>query len=670
LEDKDLLKEAKRLFALAGEVEADNRKNALDDIEFALLSKQWDEQDVQRRRQKGKPCLTINKLPSHIRQVVNDARQNKPQIKINPVDSGADPETAEILTGLIRNIENTSKADIAYDTGIFQAVSSGFGYWRVNVEYAHDDTFDQNIVIDRIPNQFSVYGDPYSTSADGSDWNVCFVTDRITKEEFKQRYKSESSSGWEVIDGYDNLDAPWADNENVLIAEYWLREKTDRIIYKLSDGSVVDADVYDEHIDIYQAINIEVVDERTTKSHTVTQYILSGAEVLETNKWPGKFIPIVPCYGEEVICEGERTFKSLIRDSKDAQKSFNFWRTTTTEAVGKMPKGVWVGKTNTFATDARKWATINNEDHAYVQYDGQEFPQFVPPTQVPAGALQEAINSADDIQSTMGMFNPSLGAQSNETSGRAIIARQRESDTGTFHFIDNEARAIRHTGNIIVDLIPHVYSGDRVIRVLGEDLKETENIKLGEAGQQPNEQGEIERIYDLSLGKYDVTVTSGMSYTTQRTEAANQMIELMRVNPASAPLIGDLLAKNLDWPGADDIAERFKAMLPPQITGENPQIQQLQAMLQQTQQQTQQVVGQLQQQIQQLQQDKSIDVEKVKIDAYNAETNRLKTVSTTMTPEDMQVMIVQTVQQLLQTPDITPIDQQQIQQQPQGMMQQ
>lgn len=651
MENDDLIAEAKRIFKLAEEVEHDNRESARDDIEFALLSKQWDDDAIKARRLKGKPMLTINKLPSHIRQVVNDARQNKPSIKINPVDSNSDIDTAEVLTGLIRNIENTSKADLAYDTGIFQSISSGYGYWRVNIDFTYDDTFDKDIIIDRIANQFSVYGDPYSTSADGSDWNHCFVTETITKKEFADKYKGKSdSSNWEVSDGYDKLEGPWVEEDGVMIAEYWCREVMDREICLLSNGDVVDEDVYQDNADAFMLVGIQKVDQRTTKSYKVIQYIMSGAEILEENEWPGKYIPIVPCYGEEIFCDGERTLKSLIRDSKDAQRQFNFWRTKSTEHAAKSTNAPWIGKVGTFSTEAHKWAQANNEDFAYIQYD-KDPPVQTPPPMANAAALQEAMNSADDIQSTMGMFNPSLGAVSNEISGKAIIARQRESDTGSFHFVDNLSRAIRHTGCIIVDLIPHIYSGERVIRVLGEDKKESKSVMVAQGGgeQIDSETGEITRIYDLTTGKYDVVVSSGTSYATQRQEAAAQMIEMMRVNPQAGQIMMDLLAKNLDWPGADEISERFKSMLPPQIQGENPQVQQLQQMLQQTQQQAQQIVSQLQQKIAELSAEKQIDIDKVQIDAYNAETNRLKTVQTGMTQEQVQALIVQTIMQL-QTP--------------------
>lgn len=670
---KDFMAEAREKFLYAVEYERDNRDMALEDIKFGLLGEQWDPKDVEERKRSGRPTLTINKFPAHIRQVVNDARQNKPAIRVRPVDDNADVKTAEIINGLIRNIEVSSNADIAYDTAITQAVAGGFpGYIRVNVDFATDDTFDKDIIIDRVYNQFSVYGDPYATSADGSDWNCCFVTDRITKDEFKERFKDAEMVDFEVEEASDY---DWINDDGVWIAEYWKREEVPKTICLLSDGDVVDEDVYEENIDLYESLGIQKVDSRVTKSHKVTQYIISGKEVLETNEWAGRYIPIVPCYGEEVVIENKRVFKSLIRDSKDPQKMLNFWRSTSTEVVSLQSKAPYIAEEGSLINE-QKWATANVKNYATLEYKkGSQPPSRQPFAGVPAGALQEAMNSSDDIKATMGMFGASIGEQDNAISGKAIMARQRESDTGTFHFIDNLSRSIRHLGKIIVDLIPHVYQPGRIIRILGEDLKESENARVAQPGQQQQETQpgmDMTNVYDLTTGKYDVVVESGPSFGTKRQEAAQQMIEFSRVNPAAAGLISDLIAKNLDWPGAEEISERFKAMLPPQVTGENPQIQALQQQLQQMQEQAQQAMSQLQNEIQQIKQDKTIDMRKVDIDAYKAESDRIKVMQTGISPEQLQPLIMQTIMQVLNSPDVLQGQDQQPmpQMQPQEQMQQ
>ena len=649
----DIVKEALDKFDAAVEAEADNRREALDDIKFARLSEQWPAEVRAARQREGRPCLTINKLPAYIRQVVNDSRQNKPSVRIRPVDDESDPETAEVLSGLVRNIEYTSNADIAYDTAIDNAVTCGIGYWRVDVDYAHDDTFDMDLRINRIANPFSVYSDPQSAAADSSDWSCAFVVTMLKKEEFKAKYKGADASDWET-DKYADMRAPWMDNDYIQLAEYWNREEIQREIVRLSTGQVMGADVYAAQKEMYDIGGITVVGNRQTRSYKVAQYLMSGAEVLETTDWAGKYIPIVPVYGEEVNIEGKRYLRSLVRDAKDPARMFNYWRTASTELVALAPKAPFIGRKGAFDTDVNKWASANTKSYPYIEYDGPEPPQRQPFAGVPAGALQEAMNSSDDMKAVMGMFDPSMGARSNETSGKAIIARQRESDTGTFHFIDNLSRSIRHTGRILIDLIPHIYTADRVIRVLGEDGKEQKNVRLGQKQEETEGQEGKGRIYDLSVGKYDVSVDTGTNYTTKRVEAAEQMTEMMRVYPDAAPLIADLLATNLDWPGADDIAARFKAMLPPQIQGINPESQQLQGQIQQIQQQAQQAIQQLQEQLtrisrqnQQLQDDKAVDARKLEIDAYNAETNRLKVVQPeSLSPEQVQMLVIQTLQQL------------------------
>jgi hypothetical protein len=653
--DKDTLKDALEAFKLAVEAEKENRDAALSDLKFARLAEQWPENVRQQREQEGRPCLTINKLPAFIRQVINDARQNKPSIKTHPADSFADPETSEIINGLIRNIEYTSDADVAYDTALESAVTSGFGYWRVNIDYAHDDSFDKDICIDAIANPFSVYGDPHSTKADSSDWNTAFIIDQMPKAEFERKYKgAEKSKPW--FDEYENLSAPWLENEVIQVAEYWTREEVPRVILQLSDGTVIDEERYEANQEIFDQAGLTVTAKRTTRGYKVTQHIMTGAEILETNDWAGKYIPIVPVYGEEVNVEGKRVLRSLVRDAKDPQRMFNFWRTASTELVALAPKAPFVGPKGAFNTDAAKWASANVKSHPYIEYDGPIAPQRQPFDGVPAGALQEALNASDDMKAIIGIYDAGLGSRSNETSGKAIMARQRESDTSTFHFIDNLNRSIRHTGRILIDLIPHVYTGDRVIRVLGgDDGKEPKNVTIGDQTQQVEG---VERIYDLSAGKYDLTVDTGPSFTTRREEAANQMIELLRAFPQAAPFIGDMLAKNLDWPGADEISKRLKIMLPPQLQNEDGPTPK-EAQMQQTIEQGMQMMQQMQQRIQELETDKSLEVRKLDIDGYKAESDRLKAVSTGITPEQLQPFIIQTIMQLMQSPDVLPMNQNQ-----------
>jgi hypothetical protein len=334
---------------------------------------------------------------------------------------------------------------------------------------------------------------------------------------------------------------------------------------------------------------------------------MTGSEVLEKNSWPGKYIPIVPVYGDEINVQGKRYFRSLIRDARDSQMMFNFWRTASTELVALAPKAPYIGPRGAFDGDP-KWQSANTKSHPYLEYEGGIPPQRQPFAGVPAGALQEALNSSDDMKSILGIYDASLGARSNETSGRAIMARQREGDVSTFHFIDNLSRAIKYGGRCLIDLIPAIYNTERMVRVLGED-GEVRNVNVN---GQPDEYGQV---YELARGKYDLVVDTGPSFTSKREEMSQFLLEFMRSAPQAGPLVMDMVAKSMDFPESDKIARRFQSMLPPQIQqmesqgekADSPEV---------LMQQLLQAQGQLQQMGQQMQQmQQALEMEQVKAQA-------------------------------------------------------
>lgn len=647
MSDTDIVTQAREFLTRAESAETDNRKTWREDVRFARLGKQWPDAIEKKRTQEQRPCLTINKLGPVIRQVVNDARQNRPAIKVLPQDDRADPKTAEVMTGLIRNIEQTSDADVAYDTAIDAAVSGGFGYWRINLDYATEvstedlsnvgpEAFTQDICIKRIMNPLSVYPDPDSTQADSSDWNRCLVADKLSEAKFKQKYPKAKVSSFDAAE-WTACPAGWKTDKELTVAEYWVREETTVMVVgvQLPDTPEKPGDIVVMRQDEWEKEKLgELVGEpRPIRSYKVTQYVVTGVEVLETKPWPGQYIPIVPVYGDEVICDGKRILRSLISDARGPQEQYNFWITQATELVALAPRQPYIGPTGAFKSQQAKWTTANTASHAFIEYDGPVAPTRQAPPSVPASDLQLALTASDEIKAVTGIYDASLGARSNETSGVAINARKREGDVSTFHFIDNLTRAIRHTGRIMLDLIPKVYSTPRIIRILGEDgTPESRSInqELPPEQTEAAENGEaLVRIHDFKAGKYDLAVTAGPSFTTKREEAASQMIELIRAYPAAAPVIGDLLAKNLDWPGADDIAERLKGMMDQQMGG-------------QQQAPDPAAIAKAQN-----------DAGKLQVDQFKAETERMEVENQMVSPEQVQRLVVQTVQQLLRPQQLT-----------------
>lgn len=615
----DMLEDDLEAFKRTSDAEQDQRREALDMLKFVKLGEQWPQEVENQRALEGRPCLTINRLPAFGKQVTNDARQNRPMIKTHPVGDKADRETSEILNGLIRNIEYTSNADVAYDTALDFSVNSGIGYVAVNIDYADTDSFDKDIVINRVDNPFAIYGDPDSKAADSSDWNSAFVVQRMTKDAFERRWPNAKSGGFEASD----VNAGWFDDDKIQVAERWIRELVPATLIKLSDGSIMAETEFLKLKDVLDVQGITVTGTRQTNVYKVTMRIITGHEILETHEWPGRFIPIVPCYGDEVNVDGKRSFQSLFHFAKDAQRNYNYHRSMITELGALAPKTPFIGPTGSFDTDIDKWVTANNEAHPFIQYDGPVPPSRQGFSGPPAGVMQEALAASDDMKTIMGLYDASLGARSNETSGRAILARQREGDVSTFNFIDNQARMIRHLGRILVDLIPKVYDVPRIVRCVKEDgtnyaVPINQPVQVIPPNTAPGQQGDPQYIpapqgvapqggmmpmsedmhdelagliktFDLAAGKYDVTCESGPSFTTRREESANQMMQFVQAFPAAAPVIGDLIAKSLDWPGSDEIAKRLQAMLPPGAQGGKP------PQLVQAEQAIQQLQGQIQQ---------------------------------------------------------------------------
>lgn len=653
----DLVKDALKKFEHSQEGSDHNRDDYYSDTLFARMSEQWPEAIKKQRVQEGRPHLVINKLPSLIRSIVNESRQNKPAIKVSPVDNGADEDTAEVIGGLIRSIERQSSAEVAYNTAIDNAVTGGMGFFRIDIDYAHAETFELEARIKRIPNALTVHYDTTSTEFDASDWDYAFISDMLSKDEFERRFPEASLTPFES-DSRDVSSDHWvtADDE-IRIAEYFKREaKTRKLLqfrytnpqtgqvevqninqedlpkmareFFTSGGMTVDDNDKDVVNAFIAAVGADVVNSRDVEYYEVTKHLLNGTEELEdAEDWPGQHIPICPVWGDEVFIDGRRHFRSLIRDVKDSQQMYNFWRSAMTELVALAPKAPWVGPKGFIPPGHEsKWSSANTRSHSYLEYEGATPPQRQTFAGVPSGALQEAHSAAEDMKSITGIFDASIGARSNEVSGKAILARERQGDVSNYHFIDNLSRAIRYCGQILVDIIPHVYSERESIRILGLDQKENV-VKLG---QQEGAQ-RSGRLYDISVGKYDVTVSTGPSFGTQREETRETLIEIMRQVPDAAAYLGDVLLNHMDFVGADQVAKRLRKLLPPEVQemekeefteSDNPEAAQLQQELEQLKQQVQQREQEVMQEVQKIQQenealkvDKQIEMQKVQSDS-------------------------------------------------------
>lgn len=599
-EDAEILEEAKERFAAAHEFYSSEYERGVEDVDF-VLGKQWEDRDIAKRLNEGRPCLTENRLLSHVHQVINEIRQSRPAINVIPADDKADVKTAKILKGIIRNIENQSGADNVYDTAAWNAITTGYGWIRVNTKYSNNENFDQEVELIRVPDFQSVYLDPNSKMMDGSDAEWGFVFEDMDEDKFEDKYPDASQVSFD-----DKTNENWCTEDTVRVAEYFYKEYTKKTLYLLNDGTITEEETED-----YAA-------KRDVQIPVVKWCKLTAKDVLEKTTWESQHIPLVPVYGEEVWQDNRRKSFSLITQAKDPQRRFNYWLTASTEIIALQPKQPYIGVAGQFATNADKWANANNDTFSFLEYDPVQLPdgswvaqppqRQSPPMGSPA-MFQEMLAAGDGIKSALGMFNPSLGQDAQAKSGKAILAQQAQGNNATFHFVDNLQSSIRQVGRICVELIPKLMSEPQIIRIIGDD-DEKQMVPINQAvvetqdGFAPVGQNQIPTdFFDMNVGKYDVVATVGQSYATKRIETANTLQALLQSAPETFGIFGDIFLKNLDVADAEVLSERWKKAFPQMADDQAPEAQ----ALMQAQQAMQAMQAQLAQMDQALQQKREKD---------------------------------------------------------------
>jgi hypothetical protein len=642
---------------------SESREDETDDLKFYSGSPdnrwQWPSDvlatrgSVQGQTINARPCLTINKLPQHVRQITNDLRQNRPSAKVIPVDDDADIEVAEIFNGMIRHIEYRSDADVAYDTACENQVAYGEGYIRLLTEYCDEDTFDQDIKIGRVRNSFSVYMDPTIQDPTGADAKWCFITEDLTKDEYERLYPDASPvSTLQSLGVGDQSISNWLNEDTIRVADYYYIDH-EQATLNLYPGNITafDGTAQDKQL---KSIYGKPKRSRQADRQKVKYCKINGYEILEERDWVGKYIPVIRIVGNEFEVDGRLYLSGIVRNAKDAQRMYNYWVSQEAEMLALAPKAPFIGYGGQFEGYEEKWKTANTNNWPYLEVnpdvtDGQgsalPLPQRAQPPMASSGLLQAKAGAAEDIKATTGQYNASLGMGSNERSGKAILARQREGDVGTYHYGDNLARGVRHIARQLIDMIPKIYDTQRIARIIGED-GETKMVKINPEQQEPvnkieDQQGiVIEKIYNPGVGRYDVVATTGPGYATKRQEALEAMAQLLQGNPQLWAVAGDLFVKNMDWPGAQEMAKRFAKTIDPKLMSDGEDNPELQAAQQQMQ-----AMGQEMEQMHQMIQNvgKSIEMQdlqrkeyEVEIKAYQAETQRISAVQAGMSEQQIQ----------------------------------
>lgn len=641
----DLLRIAREQMDEAYTAEQSHREEAEDDLRF-VIGEQWPEDERQERETEGRPTLTINIMAQNVRQVTGQIRSLNPAIRVTAADGAATKETAEVIEGLIRHIEYKSDASSVYEAATESAAACSMGYWRVRTQYCDGDTFDQEAVVERVYNPFAVFIDPFAKHPTRMDARYAFVVEEMPKKVFQEQYPNASA-----VDVTSDHQLPgirhWARSDKVVVAEYFWIETREYEIIALPTGTAKVSDLPPGFIDM-DPMTGKPFKRRTVREPQVKWAKISGKDVLEGPiDFPSKYIPIVAVTGEEWHI-GEETYRSsVIRFAKDPQKLYNYARSTQAEVTALQPKAPYLVTTTQIANLEEFWADAGTKNRPYLPYNADPeagAPQRVSPPVASQALMTEMQVAAEDIKRTTGIYDASLGARSNETSGRAILARKEESQNATSVYADNMVKAIAQTGRILVDMIPRIYDARRMVRILGEDGQEKmaviNDLLYSNEGPQ--------MVNDVTSGRYDVKVSVGPTYSTKREESRAGMEEFFRANPAAAQLLGDLYVKAQDWPDADRAADRLRKTLPPGVADEQEEDmtpEQMQAKQMQAQQAQQQ--AQMQQEAQQIAKAEAIaKVREAEAKARKAEAEAEKTeLETAMMRGDIRQLVESSVEQ-------------------------
>tara|TARA_R110000868_G_scaffold102924_2_gene283537 strand:+ start:1305 stop:3389 length:2085 start_codon:yes stop_codon:yes gene_type:complete len=622
-----IIDEAIDFLKLCNDADTMNRQEGLEDLKF-VNGDQWPVELQNSRNLESRPVLTINKLDGYCRQVTNQQRQQRPRIKVHATNNEADVKTADVIEGMCRHIEVNSNADNAYDTGFDHAVRMGWGFWRVTTDYVKEDSFDQEIYIDAIPNPFTVYFDPNSERVDGSDAERCLITTMMSKAKFRKLYPDNDDGTSFTQRGTGDSQSEWITKEDIRIAEYFYVKRESATLYQLSDGTSKFAEGKDFRARL-EAAGIQIIGERASFKRTIKWKKLTAVEVIEERDWPGTYIPVIPVYGRHVVIGDKRHKFGMVRHAKDAQRMYNFWQTTITESVALAPKAKWIMAEGQDEGHEGEWAAANVKSFPLLRYkqtdiDGQPAPppQRLQPEPPPSGVMAAAAGINTDIATLMGIYDPSQQLPGN-ISGKALNGQQQQVDLTNFDFYDNLTKSIAQTGKIILDLIPHIYDSQRVMRIIGADGK-PDLVNINQPSQ--DDQGVYKVMHDMTVGQYDVVMDTGPGFNSKRQAAVDAMMPLVNGNPELFKVAGDLVFRNMDFPGAEVIADRLAASNPmSQIDDKSPVPPQVQMQLKANQAQMQQMQQQLQQMQMVIKQRQ--DIEQVKQDAETKrvlikETNR------------------------------------------------
>lgn len=655
--------EAKNRYDLCAEWESTFRQRFIEDLKFANGDSengyQWPAKTLRNRDGQDRPCLTMNIVRQHNNQITNSAKQSKSQPKILALGNGATVESAKVIQQLIRHVEHQSNAQDAYTVAREFQVDGGLGWWRLVTDYAGPDTFDQEIYIREVWDPLSVFLDPeHAIKRDCSGARYAFVFDTmVPRDQFEDAFPEYVDQGVLPPLGVSTIGDDWNERDHVMVCEYFRKvPRRDTLISFMYEGERVTI----RKSKMPENVAKDVLADDLTKTRPIVVdevewYLIAGETIIDQTIWPGKYIPLIRCLGRQTVIEGRMDRSGHTRQMKSAQYMYNWNASNQVEFGATQGKTPWIAPARAIEEFESMWNTANTVNHAVLPYnDKDDSDTPIPPperAQPPnfAPLYEKGMETAfNQMMMVSGQWQNQMGMMGNERTGSAIQERQEQSDTSTYHFVDEFKRSLRDTARQLIDLFPKIYDTRRVIQIQADDGTDMQmeidpGLQQAYLQEKNHQQVVVRRIFNPAIGDYQVAPDSGPDIASKRQQTVEALTLILTQAPALTGIIGDLLMRAMDFDEAQEAAQRLRRMVPPEALGEGPS---------QEVQQLQQVVQGLQSALA-----KSLDAhgkDRVKlvgkdqmrdIDAYEAETNRMKALAN-MLPMD-PTGVKQVVEQLV-----------------------
>lgn len=545
-----------------------------------VMGSQWTEDESKLFIDYKKIPLSMNKLAPLINHLLGEQRQNTPNLQVVPSE-GASVETAAVREALVKEISLNSQAKVVYQTAFQQAAIGGFGAFRITTDYENERSFNQVIIIKAIKDPTYCYWDVSAESPCKTDGMFAGVRTRISRKMFASKYGEDLEKQIPSDANYDEGSATgwiFSNDNEITIIEDCERVYETEMIYQLSNGRIVNAKQYkklgkvnyegeDYLLDGEEAITVS--NKREAYKFKIKYTQMAGDFILndddDSEDFPSEQLPLIFVDQNSYYDKsGKQICRPFIKDARDAQRYINYIATQSAYMmrVSRYDQFL-VSKQNVRSPDTQEiWrdpATAQG-GLVYDESPNGNKPEQLRPPELSQSMLTQYQRALSDIESSTGIYGTQMGDQGNENSGKAIDARTKRGNYNTYVPFDSLNRSIVVNGQIVDEMIPHIYDSEREVNINMPDTGQTKvmlNQQMDSYGSQIKN--------NMTEGRYVVRLLPGASFEGQKQENLESIQTVLQADPSLFRMVADLYVDNLPMANNIEMRNRLRTVVPPEI---------------------------------------------------------------------------------------------------------